>query len=234
MRSKQASTIPVFRWHLKYPIYSESRLRRFSKTSKMDHNSTHPEDRISFRKKSKHKKKAAFRKRLPLIFWQQVVIVAYYQLKDNGGNTTVYFRSNRSKDITLLHAFMKSRRNFSSESALPYTSAIALNSEFEPKIRSERVAVHFTSFVSRSSPSKSLRSSDTGFHSLLRSSRFRKKSFVRVPGLSVKTPCLDPSQLVSSTRIPPSSTVISGAVSDISCDRSTSISSSVASLIVLK
>ena len=57
------------------------------------------------------------------------------------------------------------------------------------------------------------------------SSRLTKKSLVSVPGLSVKTPCLDLPALAPSTRRPPTSTVISGAVSVSSCARSTSSSS---------
>ena len=57
------------------------------------------------------------------------------------------------------------------------------------------------------------------------SSRLTKKSLVSVPSFLVKTPCLDPPALAPSTRRPPTSTVISGAVSRSNCARSTSASS---------
>ncbi len=57
------------------------------------------------------------------------------------------------------------------------------------------------------------------------SSRFTKKSLVNVSGRSVKTPCFDWPTLAFRTRMPPTSTVISGAVSVSSCARSTSNSS---------
>ena len=50
------------------------------------------------------------------------------------------------------------------------------------------------------------------FHSVLMSSRFTKKSVVKVSGRLVKTPTSDLPTFVPSARIPPSSTVISGAV----------------------
>lgn len=53
-----------------------------------------------------------------------------------------YFTSNRSKFITFVQAATKSFTNFSLASAPAYTSAKALNSEFEPKIKSALVAVH--------------------------------------------------------------------------------------------
>jgi hypothetical protein len=54
------------------------------------------------------------------------------------------------------------------------------------------------------------------------SSRLAKKSGVRVPGRSVKTPCCAPPTLTSRTRMPPSSTVISGAVRRSMYERSSS------------
>jgi len=45
-----------------------------------------------------------------------------------------------------------------------------------------------------------------------------------VPGREVKTPCLEPPQVVPSARIPPMSTVISGAVRLSSCALSMSSS----------
>ena len=45
------------------------------------------------------------------------------------------------------------------------------------------------------------------------SSRLTKKSLVSVSGRLVKTPCWMPPKLAFSTRMPPTSTVISGAVS---------------------
>ena len=54
--------------------------------------------------------------------------------------------------------------------------------EFEPKIRSTRVPVHFSSPVLRSRPSNTSVSFDTGFHPVFMSSRFTKKSLVSVSG----------------------------------------------------
>ena len=65
------------------------------------------------------------------------------------------FFQNRSRLITLSHAATKSRTNFFFASAQAYTSATARNSEFEPKTRSARVAVHFCFPVVRSEPWKS-------------------------------------------------------------------------------
>jgi hypothetical protein len=45
------------------------------------------------------------------------------------------------------------------------------------------------------------------------SRRFTKKSLVSVPGRFVKTPRLDPRAFAFRTRMPPTSTVISGALS---------------------
>ena len=67
--------------------------------------------------------------------------------------------------------------------------------------------------------------SDTAFHSVLMSSRLVKKSLVSASGLFVKTPCRVCPKLVFSTRMPPTSTVISGAVRVSSCALSTSNSS---------
>jgi hypothetical protein len=55
--------------------------------------------------------------------------------------------------------------------------------------------------------------------------RLTKKSLVSAPSRSVKTPCFVPPWLVPSTRMPPTSTVISGAVRPISWVRSSIISS---------
>ena len=55
-----------------------------------------------------------------------------------------YLTSKRSKSITFVHAVTKSFTNFSLASLLAYTSANARNSEFEPKIKSVRVAVHLS------------------------------------------------------------------------------------------
>ena len=60
----------------------------------------------------------------------------------------------------------------------------------------------------------------SAFHAVRMSSRLTKKSLVSASGRCVKTPCFDPSTLVLSTRMPPTSTVISGAVSVSSCARS--------------
>src|SRR5690606_5121137 len=65
----------------------------------------------------------------------------------------IYSKSKRSAFITLVHAAIKSFTNFSLASLLAYTSAKALSSELEPKIRSARVAVHLVSPVALSFPS---------------------------------------------------------------------------------
>ena len=57
------------------------------------------------------------------------------------------------------------------------------------------------------------------------SSRFTKKSLVSASGRLVKTPCWDWPKLVFRTRMPPTSTVISGAVRVSNCALSTSSSS---------
>src|SRR5690606_7145815 len=64
----------------------------------------------------------------------------------------LFFTSNRSRFITLVQAFTKSLMNFTCASALPYTSAMALNSELEPNTRSARLAVHLGWPVLRSVP----------------------------------------------------------------------------------
>ena len=74
-------------------------------------------------------------------------------------------------------------------------------------------------------PFEHVASSETGFHSVPMSSRFTKKSLVNVSGRSVKTPCLVPPELAFRARMPPTRTVISGAVSVSNCARSTSSSS---------
>src|SRR5690606_42108808 len=104
--------------------------------------------------------------------------------------------------ITLFHAAIKSRMNFSSPSLQAYTSASALSSELLPKMRSTRVPVHLTSPVLRSRPSKTFCDSDVADQTVPMSSRFTKKSLLSVSGRFVNTPCFEPSQLVFSTRIP--------------------------------
>ncbi|MNC77393.1 hypothetical protein D3C75_1293360 [compost metagenome] len=59
--------------------------------------------------------------------------------------------------------------------------------------------------------------SDTGFHSTPMSSRLVKKSLVSASGRLVKTPWAVLPTLVLSTRRPPMSAVISGAVRVSSC-----------------
>ena len=61
--------------------------------------------------------------------------------------------SNRSRFMTLFQAATKSLTNFCCESLQAYTSAMARNCEFEPKMRSTAVAVHLASPVLRSRPS---------------------------------------------------------------------------------
>ena len=67
--------------------------------------------------------------------------------------------------------------------------------------------------------------SETGFQTVFISSRFTKKSLVRTSGRLVKTPCLELSKFVFKTRMPPTRTVISGAVSVSNWALSTSNSS---------
>jgi hypothetical protein len=54
--------------------------------------------------------------------------------------------------MTLTQAATKSRTNFSCPSSQAYTSATARSWEFEPKMRSTAVPVHFSSPVCRSRP----------------------------------------------------------------------------------
>ena len=67
--------------------------------------------------------------------------------------------------------------------------------------------------------------SEDACHSVFMSSRFTKKSLVNVSGRLVKTPSSDCPTFAFRTRMPPTSTVISGAVSVSMCARSTSSSS---------
>ena len=106
----------------------------------------------------------------------------------NGNSQCAYAKSNRSKFITLFQALTKSFTNFSFESSQAYTSAMALNSEFEPKIKSALVPVHSISPVLLSRPANTRSSSDVAFHVVLSSSKFVKKSFVSAPFRSVNTP----------------------------------------------
>ena len=53
-------------------------------------------------------------------------------------------RSKRSRFITLAHTATKSKTNFSSASALAYTSVRARSWAFEPKMRSTRGPVHLS------------------------------------------------------------------------------------------
>ncbi len=84
------------------------------------------------------------------------------------------------------------------------------------------MAVPVNSPVVRSRPSYTFSDSADGFHSVPPSSSRTKKSLVSVPGRSVKTPCGAPPTLASRARRPPTSTVISGAVSDSRLARSSS------------
>ena len=63
---------------------------------------------------------------------------------------TDHSRSKRSASMTLVQAATKSWTNFSWASSLAYTSARARSCEFDPKMRSTGVAVHFRSPVARS------------------------------------------------------------------------------------
>ena len=56
--------------------------------------------------------------------------------------------------MTLVQAAIKSFTNFPLASSHAYTSAMARNSELDPKIKSTLVPVHFTLPVLRSLPSK--------------------------------------------------------------------------------
>lgn len=132
-------------------------------------------------------------------------------------------RSNRSASITFVQAATKSRTNFARLSSCAYSSAYERSTEFEPNTRSTRVAVQRTRPPARSRTS--YRFVPTGTHSKAMSVRFTKKSVVSAPGRSVRTPWRVPPWFVPSTRMPPSSTVISRAVRPISCVRSSSSSS---------
>ncbi len=59
----------------------------------------------------------------------------------SSASVATYLRSKRSSSMTLTHAATKSSTNFCLASELAYTSAMARNSEFEPKSRSTRVPV---------------------------------------------------------------------------------------------
>ena len=96
-------------------------------------------------------------------------------------NAVIYFKSKRSRFITLFHAATKSTTNFSLASLHAYTSAIARNSELEPKIKSALVAVHFTAPVLRSCPSKTPFASDAAFQVVSKLIRFVQKPFETVP-----------------------------------------------------
>ena len=84
------------------------------------------------------------------------------------------------------------------------------------------MAVHLTSPVARSRPSYTFSDEADGFHSVPMSSRFTKKSLVSVSGRSVKTPWAVCPALAFRARMPPTSTVISGAVSVSRLARSSS------------
>ncbi len=156
-----------------------------------------------------------------------------FKLYRNAASYAVY-SSKRSRFITLFHAATKSCKNFSWESWQPYTSAMARSWEFAPKMRSTRLPVHFNSPVARSRPSNTSASSEVAFHVVRMSSRFTKKSLVSASGRLVNTPCWDCPKLAFKTRMPPTRTVISGAVSVKSCARSTNSSSAVTAYFVLR
>ena len=84
------------------------------------------------------------------------------------------------------------------------------------------MAVQLTSPVPRSRPSYTSSAEADAFHSVPMSSRFTKKSLVSVSGRLVKTPCCDRPKLAFRARMPPTRTVISGAVSVSRLARSTS------------
>ena len=108
--------------------------------------------------------------------------------------------SNRSRFITLFHAAAKSLTNVSLASSQAYLSAMARNSEFEPKMRSTLVPFQRTSPELLLFPSKTSSTLETAFHFVPKSRRCTKKSFESAPGRFVKTP-------VSYTHLPyPSST----------------------------
>ena len=88
--------------------------------------------------------------------------------------------------------------------------------------RSTRVPVHFSSPRLRGRAPRTRLRRPSRLPRVPMSSRLTKKSLVSVSGRLVKTPCWDCRQLASSTRRPPTRTVISGAVSVNSCARSTS------------
>ena len=136
-----------------------------------------------------------------------------------------YFKSKRSRFITLTQADTKSLTNRASPSSAPYTSQTALNSVFDPNIRSARVPENFIAPVLRSLPINALSSLVAAFHVIEKSRTLVKKSLLKRPTLSVKTPCLDPSKLAPKTRNPPIRAVISGIESVSRLARSTNRSS---------
>mmetsp|Transcript_16306 Transcript_16306/g.51030 ORF Transcript_16306/g.51030 Transcript_16306/m.51030 type:complete len:297 (+) Transcript_16306:214-1104(+) len=92
-------------------------------------------------------------------------------------------------------------------------------------MRSTRLTVQRASPVARSTKVK--RSVEPSFDStrFAMSRMLVKKSVVSVPGLSVRMPTVDPPAFAPSARMPPTNTVISGAVRPSSCARSSSNSS---------
>ena len=75
-----------------------------------------------------------------------------------------------------------------SASDVAKASAKARNCEFDPNAKSTRLAVHFTAPVVRSRPSNRVSSSEMSDQVVPMSNRFVKKSLLRLPGRSVKTP----------------------------------------------
>ena len=104
-----------------------------------------------------------------------------------------YNTSNLSRFMTLVQAATKSVTNLSLPSSAAYTSAIALSSVFDPKIKSALVPLYLITPVLLSEPSNKVSSSEVAFQVLLKSKIFTKKSLVSVPTVSVNTPYFEAS-----------------------------------------
>jgi hypothetical protein len=99
-----------------------------------------------------------------------------------------------------VHHLRPGRHEVANELLLPVRACVDLRKRTELGVRTEdQIDTRgrpLQSPVCRSRPSKTSFASDTAFHSVPMSSRFLKKSFVRVSGSFVNTPCFDESTAV--------------------------------------
>ena len=111
----------------------------------------------------------------------------------------------------MVQAATKSSTNLSAASSLAYTSANALSCEWLPKIKSTDDAIH----RGRPSavPSKKWSQTSDASHVVPMSKRLTKNALFNRPGVSVSVPIFIGPWLVPKARMPPTRTVISGAVS---------------------